>query len=165
MAEAGPPVDPHPVGNSTDMDATRLLIMGIFIPSVLFLAAVSVYGFVKITRGMPKLAEEAGWKRIAWGVYRTGPWGGPYVEPPESDIQARASAARLTRRTRRVLLLVVGVELLAVVGGAWLAYAVGGSVIAGALTGLIAFALLIGLIWIVRAAVSLRHEIGLRHRN
>lgn len=147
------------------MDATRWLILGVFIPSVLFLAAVSVFGFVKITRGMPKLAEEAGWKRVCWGVYRTGLWGGPYQEPPEGDSKAGASADRLARRTRRVLFLVLGVDLLAVVGGAWLVDTVGRSVIAGALTGLILLALLIGSIWIVRGTMSLRREIGLRYRD
>jgi hypothetical protein len=145
------------------VSAAGWLIFGILIPCGLFLVAIGWIGVVKMWREQPQIAKESGWKRVGWGVYLTGPWGGPYREP--SGEPADSAGDRRATHARLLLPFLMAVELLALGGGAWLAHALGRSVVAGALVGLLSLALLIGSVWIVRGAASLRRELRLPNRD
>ena len=142
----------------------KWLILAVLIPSALFLYGFVIWIFIKLPRGMAELAEDAGWKKIGWGIYMAGPYGGPYKEPAMTE---QAAAASRTHPARRAWLLILGVltgEILAVMLGALIAHTLGIGAVAGALMGFIAFALLIGLLWIGVGGISLRRELTQRGR-
>ena len=109
----------------------KWLILAVLIPSALFLFGFVLWVLIKIPRGMSELAEDAGWKRVGWGIYLTGPWGGPYPGPKEDDTAKSVARPNPTRRALLVTAIVLGVELAAVAGGGAIAHALGHSELAG----------------------------------
>lgn len=140
----------------------KWLILGVLIPSALFLFGFAIWIIIKLPRGMAKLAEDAGWKRMGFGIYLSGQWGGPYEEPEADDNLKPATCAHPVRRALLLVAIVFGSELLAVVGGAAIAHALGRSELAGAIVGVLGIGLLIGATWLVRGGIALRAEIARR---
>jgi len=98
-----------------DMSAAGCLIMGILIPCGFFLGAIGLFGLARMLREQPQIAKESGWKRVGWGVYLTGPWGGPY-RAPHGEVSDSGDGR--ADHARRLLPLLAAVELLTVGGGA-----------------------------------------------
>jgi hypothetical protein len=74
------------------------LIFGVILAAMAMLA----YPAVRAFGSAGKLSRDAGWKRVFPGVYRTGPYGGPYVEPDEAQSSASASTEHSPTRGKRL---------------------------------------------------------------
>ena len=149
------------LGTALSVEA-KWFVLAAMIPSALFLVGVVGWGMSKVPRGMDEMARDAGWKRIAWGIYLAGPWGGPYKEPDRDETAKPDDRPPLSRRPLLLIAIVFGAELLALAGGAAIAHALDRSELAGAIVGLVSFAILIGATWLVRGGMALRSEIARR---
>lgn len=139
------------------MDGGLLLFLLLVVPSLGFLLAVVGFGMVKTVSGADQLAEDAGWKRLSWGVYLRGPLGDPYQDP-------QPDYGRIASALRTVIVIVLIMETVLLVTAVWAAHGLGLGIAGSGLVGIAILIIYAAFTWITFGR-ALRHARSQEREN